>query len=135
MRHTAGFTLLEMLVVMALLGLLLAMVGPNFVGQLERSSQRFALDQIQAQVAQLPRWARLTGQHFKLQQLTAPLMANNEEILSIPEGWSVTFTPTLMVSPNQICSASQAQVLGADGAVLAQYAIESPTCSATEDKT
>lgn len=134
MRYAAGFSLLEMLVVMALLGLLLAVVGPSFVGQLERSGQRFALDQLQAQMAQLPRWARLTGRPLKLQQLAAPLVVNNEEILSVPEGWSMTFSPPLIVSPNQICSESQVLVLGSNDAVLARYFIESPSCTASEDR-
>lgn len=47
-RRAAGFTLLELLVVVAIIGLLAAYVGPRLFGQVERSQQKLAASQIEA---------------------------------------------------------------------------------------
>jgi general secretion pathway protein G len=48
-RKEAGFTLVELLVVMVILGLLVALVAPRFIGQEEKAKVKSA----QAQIAQL----------------------------------------------------------------------------------
>ncbi|MDD2743249.1 MAG: type II secretion system major pseudopilin GspG [Rhodocyclaceae bacterium] len=47
-RLSAGFTLLELLVVVAIIGLLAAYVGPRYVGQLNKSEVTAARTQIEA---------------------------------------------------------------------------------------
>lgn len=47
-RLSAGFTLLELLVVVAIIGLLAAYVGPRYVGQLNKSEATAARTQIEA---------------------------------------------------------------------------------------
>lgn len=48
LRTSAGFTLLELLVVVAIIGLLAAYVGPRYVGQLDKSEVTAARTQIEA---------------------------------------------------------------------------------------
>lgn len=47
-RAACGFTLLELLVVVAVIGLLAAYVGPRYLGQIGRSEQAVAKSQIEA---------------------------------------------------------------------------------------
>lgn len=47
-RLSGGFTLLELLVVVAIIGLLAAYVGPKYFGQLARSEQALAKAQIES---------------------------------------------------------------------------------------
>ena len=44
---SGGFTLLEMLVVMVIIGLLAALVGPKLFGQVDKAKQKDALAQIE----------------------------------------------------------------------------------------
>ncbi|WP_374683719.1 prepilin-type N-terminal cleavage/methylation domain-containing protein, partial [Accumulibacter sp.] len=47
-RSAAGFTLLELLVVVTIIGLLAAYVGPKYFSQLGRSEQGVAKAQVEA---------------------------------------------------------------------------------------
>jgi general secretion pathway protein G len=46
LRRNTGFTLIEMLIVMVILGLLAALVGPRMFGKVEKSKQKAAKAQI-----------------------------------------------------------------------------------------
>jgi len=46
-RGTAGFTLIEMMVVMVIIGLLMALVGPRFIRQSEKAKVGAARAQIE----------------------------------------------------------------------------------------
>ena len=62
----AGFTLLEMLVVLFIVGLMAGMVGPRFGAQIERLDRESRARQIEDQLQQLPRRVRLAGRSLIL---------------------------------------------------------------------
>lgn len=132
MRTRTGFTLLEMLVVMAMISLMMSLVGPAFINRLEQSQRRFAVEQVQSQLAQLPRWARLFGQPLVLEKLSSALLVNNEELLSLPDGWRAEFTPALLVSPTQICSTSSITLFDEASVPITSLNVTTPYCAATE---
>jgi len=63
MRKTRGFTLLELLVVVAIIGLLVAYVGPRYVSQIGKSETAAARAQIEALAKALDTFRLDTGHY------------------------------------------------------------------------
>ncbi len=63
MKHFRGFTLLELLVVVAIIGLLVAYVGPRYVSQIGKSETATAKAQIEAFAKALDTYRLDTGHY------------------------------------------------------------------------
>lgn len=74
-RHDAGFTLLELLVVMVIIGLLAAYVGPRYFAQLGKSERGTAKAQIEAFSRALDAYRLDTGHYPGTAQGLAALVA------------------------------------------------------------
>ena len=93
MRH-GGFTLLEMIVVLAILGLAAALVGPSMVKSIDTWRRKAAMDVLLDQLRALPGNARNTGKPITISDATlasaaAPLRIDADWTLRAPEPWSV----------------------------------------------
>ena len=93
MRH-GGFTLLEMIVVLAILGLAAALVGPSMVKSIDTWRRKAAMDVLLDQLRALPGNARNTGKPITISDATlasaaAPLRIDADWTLSAPKPWSV----------------------------------------------
>lgn len=75
MRIQQGFTLLELLVVVAIIGLLAAYVGPRYFTQIGRSEQAVAKSQIEGFAKALHTYRIDTGQYPSSQEGLSALMA------------------------------------------------------------
>lgn len=75
MRKSLGFTLLELLVVVAIIGLLAAYVGPRYFTQIGRSEQAVAKSQIEGFAKALHTYRIDVGQYPSTQEGLAALMA------------------------------------------------------------
>lgn len=75
MRKNQGFTLLELLVVVAIIGLLAAYVGPRYFTQIGRSEQAVAKSQIEGFAKALHTYRIDVGQYPSTQEGLAALMA------------------------------------------------------------
>ncbi len=94
MRH-GGFTLLEMVVVLAILGLATAMVAPSAIRGIDSWRRQAEVDSLLDQIRALPGNARASGKPVVLSAETlkagkAPLRIANEWSLGVPEPWSVS---------------------------------------------
>jgi prepilin-type N-terminal cleavage/methylation domain-containing protein len=89
-----GFTLLEMIVVLAILGLAAALVGPSMVRSIDTWRRQAAMDVLLDQQRALPGNARGSGKQITvsdatLASATPPLRIDADWTLHAPEPWSV----------------------------------------------
>jgi general secretion pathway protein G len=73
MKHLRGFTLLELLVVVAIIGLLVAYVGPRYVAQIGKSETATAKAQIESFAKALDTYRLDTGHYPSTTQGLAAL--------------------------------------------------------------
>jgi general secretion pathway protein G len=83
-RKQAGFTFLEILIVIMIIGVLTAIVGPNLIGNVGKSKQVAAKDQIRILELALKQYYADTGQFPTTSQ---GLGALRRRPASAPEGW------------------------------------------------
>lgn len=111
MRHR-GFTLLEMIVVLAILGLSAALVGPSMLRGIDSWQRQAAMDGLLDQLRALPGKARASGKPILVSDATLadarpPLRIDSDWTLSVPEPWSVT--------ANGVCGGGELIVANAFG--------------------
>lgn len=133
-----GFSLLELLVVLAIIGMTLAVVGPNIMAQLDRAGRQFQFEQFRDDLSQLPRVARVRGARLTVDRLPTPgavASAPAVPLIELPEGWIVRFDPPLVVTANGVCSGANLELRypGDNGQeTLAQFRIAPFTCEVAE---
>ncbi|MBV6477092.1 MAG: hypothetical protein MOGDAGHF_02746 [Rhodocyclaceae bacterium] len=116
-HESAGFTLLEMLFVLFIIGLMAGLVGPRFGIQIERLERQSRAQEIEDQLHQLPRRARLAGQNLTLPKDLRAELGDGLPVIFLPEGWTIQFEPPWLVAANGACSATQITLTppGGDG--------------------
>jgi len=75
LRHAKGFTLLELLVVMVIIGLLASYVGPKYFSQIGKSEVKVARSQIDALGKALDQYRLDTGHYPSTEQGLSALMS------------------------------------------------------------
>lgn len=128
MTHTAsrlprGFTLIEMLVVMAVLGLASSVVLPGMWRMLQAAQARGELVDLQAALTSLPTRRFFAGTPGQLDQdnfsaLVAPL----------PTGWEVSIPAPVRFAANGVCSGGTL-ALSAPGGLVVRYRLARLTCA------
>ncbi|ENY72796.1 type II secretion system protein [Aeromonas diversa CDC 2478-85] len=112
-----GFTLLELLVVLVLVGMITGMVGPRFIDLAERLRHRNEWQTLQQRINGLPMEVQLTGQPMVLQALP----------LTLPAGWQLKTERPVRYLPNGVCLGGQLQLLQ-DDEVKRRIALTPPYC-------
>ena len=118
-----GFTLLEMVVVLAIVGLVTALVAPAALRQADRWQARLALQDLEQQIGRLPTLARSAGVELVLggERPWPP---------SLPplrySGGALEFTQPLVIRSNGYCEGGRLRF--ARGAVFAEADLLPPYC-------
>lgn len=108
----SGFTLLEMIVVLAILGLASALVGPSMVRSIDSWRRQAAMDGLLDQLRALPGNARGSGKPITvsdatLASATPPLRIDADWTLHAPEPWTI--------GANGVCQGGEVVVANAHG--------------------
>lgn len=112
-----GFTLLELLVVLVLVGMIAGMVGPRFIDLADRLRHRNEWQTLQQRVNGLPMEIQLIGRPMALQEL--PLI--------LPAGWQLKTERPVRYLSNGVCLGGQLQLLQGDE-VKRRIALTPPYC-------
>jgi general secretion pathway protein G len=118
-----GFTLLEMIVVLAILGLASALVAPAAVRSIDSWRREAQVDALLDQIRALPGNARAQGELIAIDDAVlsgedAPLRIEGDWSLTVPEAWSV--------HANGVCEGGQVVIGNALGTRTIQVA--APFC-------
>jgi prepilin-type N-terminal cleavage/methylation domain-containing protein len=128
-RHSArgerGFTLVEILLVLVLLGLLLALAAPALGKLYARIGFNSTLQELIGGIGALPLLAYALGEEGTLEELAA-------RHLELPEGWSLVGGKDIYLRANGVCSGGTVRLVWPEGARVLE--LEAPFCSPQEQE-
>lgn len=142
MNRGAGYTLLEMVVVLAILGLATAMVAPATFRTIQSWRDADDVGRVLGDVAALPGVARNQGREIRLGSDPAPanttpamaaLPAEAEPDapppVALPDGWQLSFDEPLVVRANGACNGTTGTLTTTRQTI--RFRIDSPWCRVT----
>lgn len=119
----AGFTLLELVVVLALLGLATALVAPAGFRTIDTWRRASEVDTALGSLAALGAHAHQQGRATRLDAGVVPAGT----LADLPEGWTVTLNAPLQVQANGACTATRGELRAADG-YTQPFELQAPFC-------
>ena len=142
MNRGGGYTLLEMVVVLAILGLATAMVAPATFRTIQSWRDADDVGRVLGDVAALPGMARNQGREIRLGTDPAPentppakadpstgTEADAPSPLTLPEGWRLSFDEPLVVRANGACNGTSGTLTTTRQTI--RFRIDSPWCRVT----
>lgn len=121
----AGFSLLELLVVLFLISVVAAMVAPRLQRTYEAIASSGERDEVVRSIEQLPFIARERDQALTLPPGDAAA-AELTRLLALPEGWSAEPVTALRVEVNGFCHPATLRVSGAG--TVEDWRLSAPDC-------
>ena len=141
-RHRGrGFTLLELIVVLALLGLVTVLALPNLERMYEGFSRKAEQGRILNRIAGLGREAMLRGRAFAVYgagEDAAEAIADRRVSgfepydLDVPPGWEVNLDRPLLVRANGVCLGATVTLVHR-GVSAARVVLQAPYCRVDSD--
>jgi prepilin-type N-terminal cleavage/methylation domain-containing protein len=96
-RADEGFTLIELIVALAVVALMLAFTLPRVVGWLDRLGFSAGQQRLEEALAELPEQARRSGHTIFLRSSDRSTDAANAAAIELPRGWTLTVDPAAIV--------------------------------------
>lgn len=121
---TRGFTLLEIIVVLAIMGLVAAVATPAVVRGIDSWRRQAQADALMDQLRGLPSRARAAGRPI---EVSTDTLATGTPPLRVDPGWTLAVPAPWQVQANGVCQGGQVELHGDDGRVLAMEAT-APFC-------
>ena len=132
MTRTAGFTLLEMLVVLAVIGMLMGMVVPRLDRMQESYALRVDKKRIVDQIESLPLAAFQHGQPIRIDKGPIKSVSLGKDVLLEPGSrWSLSALDTIRIGFTGACSGGRVVLTDPDGG-RTLLTLAAPDCRATE---
>jgi prepilin-type N-terminal cleavage/methylation domain-containing protein len=123
-----GFTLLELLVVMMVVGLVAAMAGPNLERMFAGVDKATRRDGLVVALSGLSFRAYSLGEGFVLSNATQrQLLADGDPLLSVPKGWRVVVDSPIRFDLNGWCTGGLLQLVSPDD-VVERLRLDAPDC-------
>ncbi|GGZ70843.1 hypothetical protein GCM10008101_26510 [Lysobacter xinjiangensis] len=120
-----GFTLLEMIVVLAILGLTTAIVAPAVLRGIDAWKRRGELDALINQVRGLPAEARSAGRTL---EISDEVLAGESPPLTVAPEFRLTTKNPWKVRHNGVCDSAELQLASESREV--RIAVDAPFCDA-----
>jgi prepilin-type N-terminal cleavage/methylation domain-containing protein len=120
-----GFTLLEMLVVLALIGVMAGIALPNFSRFLESFSIKNQWAAVERELADVPYQVFVSGTAFQLDSSSA-----GKRLTTLPEGWRIEVVSPILYRFSGWCEGGRLAVISAGGE-RRNYQLAAPACSPT----
>ena len=120
----SGFTLLEMVVVLAILGMAAALVAPSMLRGIDAWQRQAQIDALLDQVRALPGNARASGKPI---DITQQALAADDPPLQVGEGWTLRVETPWKVNANGVCGQGRLRIENAYGG--REIAVIAPFCS------
>ena len=103
-RADAGFTLIEIVVAIAIVGLALSFVLPRLSGLLDRLGSSMRQQRFEAQLAALGSEARRTGHTVLLLSSEPQQKPGTKPAIELPSDWSLVVEPPITFGYNGVCT-------------------------------
>jgi prepilin-type N-terminal cleavage/methylation domain-containing protein len=123
-KKLKGFTLLEMVVVLAIIATIAGVALPNFARMIESYQQKSTLGSVTSE---------LSGLSFRAFSSAAPLTLSAESartlVPSLPMDWQLRVDPPISIQVNGFCAGGDATISAKNG-VAWQVKLVPPLCAA-----
>lgn len=117
-----GFSLLELLVVLTLMGLLSGLVAPRLTGVLEQRTEARRLAELEQRLHALPLRAAVEQRWIEL----GPDPQANAVVLRLAPGWAVRADPPVEIRPDGTCTAGSLEIRGPR--TTTRWPVTAPLC-------
>lgn len=128
-RRASGFSLLELLVVLALIAMLGALVAPNLQRTYSAIAGSGERAEVRRQLERLPLQARTSGERIVIDVDDGVALAAR---LELPEGWAVQPLEPVRIESSGVCHQARVQVAGRGSSET--VLLTSPACQVREDE-